>query len=382
MSTTNDARSAPVLPVALSSKGASTVRVLLAALVTGGVGAAVGLQFGRRVLTAERTFSLHPLDALGLLSLMVLVIAVHELGHVAAGLLGRMRFLMLTAGPVSVTRSNHRLRVRLNTSVNLWGGLAVMLPTSMSRFRERFAMMVAGGPAASLLLACVGALIAFGTDGRANFYGMALGLLSGGICFVTSMPMTFGGFTSDGGQLLALRRADAGAELRAMLTTLASASLTGTRPRDADAALVQQALTTDGPAPMRLRLQLFAALRALDSGADAAPHFEALLPLFPELPAGQRQGVALWIAWYYSAMRHDVATAVAWEASAVGGFVEPVQRDLTTAAIARARGDDAGARAAAARGLAREVGIDAGGVQLTRDLLRQAAMPSSAPGTA
>jgi hypothetical protein len=92
--------------------------------------------------------------------------------------------------------------------------------------------------------------------------------------------------------------------------------------------------------------------------------------------------VALWIAWYYAAMRHDVATAVAWEASAVGGFVEPVQRDLTTAAIARARGDDAGARAAAARGLAREVGIDAGGVQLTRDLLRQAAMPSSAPSAA
>ncbi len=338
-------------------------------LVVGGAGAWAGLQFGRMLKASGQRLQLHPADALILLAIMFVVLLVHELGHVAGGRLAGMRFLMLTVGPLRLQREGARLRLSFANTINLWGGLAVMLPTTTDGFRRRFATMIAGGPLASLLLAALGGLGASLSSGRGAMGFTVLAGFSAAIFVVTMMPLTAGGFASDGGQLLALRRQDHGADLRAILATIASSSLSGTRPRDYDAHLIATALTLDGPASMRIGVRLIAALHALDGGADARPFFEAALPLYADLPIGQRQGYAVWLGWYHAAMLGDAAMARRWKDEAAGGLVSPAQRDLLDAAIAHAEGDVPAARAAAARGLGRDAGIDPGGALLVRDLL-------------
>jgi len=358
-----------MLPPPILTRKRNAVPLIAAMLLVGGLSGYFGMQVGARPYRNITNISVHWTDMPLLMGLMLLVILVHELGHVAGGLAGGMRFLMLTVGPFRVHRSGDTMRVSFNNSINLWGGVAVMLPLATDRIRRRFALMIGGGPLASLLLAGLGAALFALSTGRLSLLGMVLGIASAGIFIVTIIPLTAGGFTSAGGQLLALRRSVPGAELRMVISAVAGASLGGTRPRDYDAGLIQHAFELDGPAPMRLITSMLAALRQIDRDEDPSAHFQQIMQHFGELPTGQREGVALWIAWYHAAVRKDHATATAWAEASRGGLVEPIQRDLLEATLAVAAGDRAAAASAAVRGASRTPGIDPGGEQLVRMLL-------------
>lgn len=287
--------------------------------------------------------------------------------------MGNMRFLMLTTGPFKISREGERLRLSLTNQVNVWGGLALMIPRSTEQLTRRTALMIAGGPAASLLLALLGGSIAMVGSGRASLYGMVLAAMSGGIFMVTILPFSAGGFLSDGHQLRDLRRGETDAEARALMIALAVSSLSGVRPREYDPALVERLVALGGPAQLRMAGHLIAATAAVDRGERADEHFEAVIPLYAEAPSGLRQGFAHWIAWYFATVKGDAALAEQWEVEGKGGIVDESQRALTRAVIAFARGDRPAALAAANAGLSAGVGMDPGGHKLVVDLLARVA---------
>lgn len=356
--------SAPPRPPA--RKPSAMPAFLLAGALIGLIG---GITLGRNARRTDIGMEGGPAVLLWLPLFWFVAVLVHELGHVVAGRLAGMRFVLLAVGPLKLVNVRGSLRVRLNTTPGMWGGLALMVPANTDRFRARLALLVAGGPLASLLLAAVLAVAAANLEGAPRT-GAAVGsLLSGAIAVATLIPVTIGGYASDGGQLLGLLRRDGAAEIRGAIATIAGASMSGTRPRDYDSTLIERALALSVDGMPRVGTLILAALRSVDRGEDASAFFGPLEPLYSGTPDGMRQGVAVWLAWHHAMERHDAATAASWLARGKGGLVDPDQRALAEAAVAFAAGDRAAAGAAVRRGLALKPGMDPGASLLVRDLL-------------
>lgn len=91
----------------------------------------------------------------GLMLLIPVVLVVHEGGHLLGGRFVRFRFHLFVVGPLMVVRTAEGIRARLNTNLSLYGGLAASVPTAFHDLNRRMAVMVAGGPAASLMSGAV-----------------------------------------------------------------------------------------------------------------------------------------------------------------------------------------------------------------------------------
>lgn len=194
-----------------------------AALVGGVIGAGVGFALAKGLpgLMAVGNFS--KLEKFGVLALgapaTVLGILVHELGHVAGGKLAGFRFLLLLVGPFKLQRTPEGLRLGLNFSASLAGGLACLLPEDDRNLTRRMAVFIAGGPVASLLLGLVAGLGGWAWYGTFTplappSYGALLGslglVITGAISLalfaVSALPATASGFATDGRRLVMLRK--------------------------------------------------------------------------------------------------------------------------------------------------------------------------------
>jgi hypothetical protein len=138
----------PVVPV-----------VIIAAAVVVAVAVAV-LTAPRAPLEDVRILDWAPLVGLlvGLLLLqlpvLLLAIAVHELGHVLAGLAAGFSLAVVQLGPVCATRTPAGWRLRISWDA-FWSGGVQVDPVRPDHLRLRYALGVAGGPAASLVLLTV-----------------------------------------------------------------------------------------------------------------------------------------------------------------------------------------------------------------------------------
>ncbi len=157
----------------------------------------------------------------------LVLIAIHEMGHLAAGKMVGLSFSQITVGFLTLMRRENGWKARLNTS---WFKPAAVVypllgaPTSS----WRYALVVGGGPIANLLL-CALCLIAASVlhpgppdsiprEARLGWRSVALlmpgnfataslnsaGLLSLGLGLGTLVPGRAAGVRSDGGQLLDL----------------------------------------------------------------------------------------------------------------------------------------------------------------------------------
>lgn len=307
------------------------------------------------------------------------VLLAHELGHVLGGWAVGFRFLLLIVGPLKVTRTAHGLAWGLNTNLALMGGLAGCMPTAahaqlpLTALNRRLMVLVAGGPAASWLLAGLAGWLASLSTGEA---GLLLGLLaamSAGIGMVTLIPGTTSGFSTDGGQLLALWRNDPGAAIRAAVLVLQTAALSGTRPRDLDPVWLERAVAQPAPALLNVAARLIAYSAALDRGdvTTAGEHLEAALAQQANFPAGFRQNITLEAAYFEAAHRRNLAAAQHWLAVSAGGVVEAATRHRAEAAVHWLAGRPAQATASAQAGLkALTTMLDRGSAQAEADWLQ------------
>jgi hypothetical protein len=340
------------------------------------IGPFIGSEFADNRLVrkiAEADEAKTPWILLAFPFLMLIVLGVHEIGHLIGGLSRGMRFLLLIVGPFGWHASASGPRFEWNTNVALMGGLAATLPTEVgSSLRRQLLVMIAGGPLASLLLAIFAIAAVIYVDARIAAYCIIIAATSFGIFLVTLIPMRAGGFMSDGMQLIDVWRGGTAVVERSALMRIFAQSLDGVRPRDWDPEALAELSRADSADPTRRTgWLLYSFMWAMDGRRDAdIAHYRALLESRVDgYPSGFRQSVHVelaigaWLAGDTDAVRRHLAASE-------GGIVEKSRRLLAPAALARLEGRDEDCerdRLLALEALAKA--SDAGQQKLTEDQL-------------
>ncbi len=289
-----------------------------------------------------------------LLPIWFLVVLAHEAGHLAGGVLAGFKPFQLVVGPLKLLWVEGRVRAELNRSLLLAGGVAVSLPPDGQNLRRRMLLMVAGGPAGSLLLALL-ALVAMafanGLPAAALLMATGLGLI---ITVVTLVPMRAGGFYSDGARILMLLRGGPQAERWSAMALLVNATMAG-RLRELDPAIVARAtalrdgtLDAAGAAFVVYGYEL-----ARGQIAAAGAQLDDVLEQLELYPAAMRPAMLAEAAYFTARHRGDAVTARAYlEQTNGSALVEAYTRHRAEAAVLLAEGRAQESRAAAEAGLA------------------------------
>jgi len=296
----------------------------------------IGLHLGKGLKHAD--LGAHAFTATQLLWLPVwylLVIGVHELGHLAGGKLRGMRFLLLVVGPFLFSRTPKGIRMH---------GLSVAMPDQSRPLRPQMLSMIAGGPIASLALAFAGVAVFIGVGGLIGAHGILVAVFSLLIFAVTALPGKMGGYMTDGRQFIDVWRGGQAVITRQRLTLITAQSLSGVRPRD---------WTMDGPllpepdAPgieslqwVAFRQLAFAVAQDCNDAPAMAEHAAWLAEHYTDYPLGFQQGLTLELGLYH-VMQGDVTAARHWHALSKGGMVDKSRRALFEACLAAAEGNTA-----------------------------------------
>jgi hypothetical protein len=271
----------------------------------------------------------------------LLVLAVHEAGHLLGGFRKGMRFLLYIVGPFQLTRTASGIRFNWIFNLGTFGGLAAATPDPDQPIRPQFLSLIAGGPLASLLLAALGFALFLLVDGRVGAHALIIALFSAFIFIVTAFPMRAGGFMSDGMQFIEVLRGGEAVLERQQLTGLMAQSMAGIRPRDWKAEWLEPAAQAGSGEPMRrVAIRMMALLMAEDRGqtATADAHADWLAEHTDDYPQGFRQSLTLELC-LHALSRGNVAAAKMWMAQSKGGVVDKARRALAEAEIAFEDGD-------------------------------------------
>lgn len=301
----------------------------------------------------------------GLPLALLTVIVVHEAGHVVGGLAAGFRFVLLIAGPLKVTAGTRGPRIGLNRSLALAGGLAACVPLDGRALRGGLMRMVAGGPAASLLLSVVCGVgwSVFRETPPWNFLLLVTAAVSLAIGVGTLIPLRVSGFHSDGAQLLSLFSGDdLVVQEKAAIGGVLGLSLAGVRPRDWPSSDVARLPTRSADPNVTLAARLMTAYRAIDSGDDAEAE-RLLSPTAVTADAAPvlRAAAGLELAWIAATVRGDAANARRLRQAGDDTLVEFHSKLRVDAAIALAEADRTAAAVLAAESIWRSHrALDAG----------------------
>ncbi|MEH6942069.1 site-2 protease family protein [Bacillus sp. JJ722] len=145
----------------------------------------------------------------------LVVIFIHELGHVFGGKLAGYKFLYMTVGPITI-KKDPNLKVVPNNTWITFGGVASCVPTeiNLSDLVKRHTLFVAGGPILTVIASIISLAIWFVTE---NDVAMMFTILNTSIFFATAIPFQ-GTFKSDGSVFLLLQKG--GKEVETFLAEL------------------------------------------------------------------------------------------------------------------------------------------------------------------
>lgn len=293
-----------------------------------------------------------------------LCVAIHEFGHLIGGWLTGGRFLLWIVGPIKIQRTPLGLRIGLNRSLNLMGGLAACPPTDPALVSaRRFAVMVLGGPVASLLLgvaliisahcAADTSLFREGAWPLVQHMMMMMGGISLLILVVTLIPASVAGFRTDGLRAFVLLRGGPRAAQETAMLSFISLSLAGVRPRDYPERFIHGAMILKDHSLFDRYAHLSAFSWAADRGdwpqaqACLDYYFETGEAVAPYMDALARCEYA----WLLAAHTPWAATARAWLSSAGKVEFDAGARCRAEAAVLLAEGKAGQAVAKAREGL-------------------------------
>ncbi len=336
------------------------------AVVLGAMFGYFGIQVGRQLTELK---SLVPAERVLLVLWLpltwLITVAWHECGHLLGGRWVGGRFLLLVIGPFKWVRTVSGVRFGLNRSLNASGGLAASLPSDDRDLRRRMAVMVAGGPGASLVLMLAMAAVAMAIGPQAWPLGrgmaLALGAMSGLIFVVTIIPTQMGGLKSDGLRIYTLLRGGPAAEREAALLSLTIASLGGVRPADYDPVKLAAATLPDDGSVHALYGHFSAFHRHADRReyAEAQSRLDRVMAGEVELPSFMREMARAEYAWLLAMAavegvgdREALARAArSWLTSTGAVAFDPATRHRAEAAVLLAEGRRTEAAAAARAGI-------------------------------
>ncbi len=338
-------------PRGAARRVATTLALVAIALAGGYIGGQLGASTGLGVRREE----VGGWFFIALVVVLWATIAVHELGHLLAGLWQGNHFALYAVGPLLVVREGERVRIRFNRNASLWGGIAGTMPLPTAETATaiaNFQRVVLAGPLASLLLAGVGAAIASATSGATRLLAFTMALTSGLIALVTLLPIRTGGFHSDGARWLMLRRGGVEAERWTALSTLGALAMHAVSPVEWPGEVIARAerLADDSLDGTMLHQMLHGAALLRGDHSAAARHIVALRTGGAEIPSTIRQLVALDSAWYAAMVEGDAVRARAdFEQGRRAAFASPRTRQRVEAAVVLAEGHREQGRALALR---------------------------------
>jgi hypothetical protein len=318
--------------------------------------------------------------------LFLLMIAIHEGGHLIAGAFARFRPCLLIVGPFKLERTMTGWQPGINQSFPLYGGLAAAIPQGVDRLRQRMATLVAGGPSASILTGLV-ALVALATIGitrDARLSGgativflltFAFGVVSLAIGIGALVPGRGDGFASDGARLLRFLTNAPEVDGEVALLSIVGASMAGQRPRDWDPTVVALALRLAPDTSHGAAARMLAHSHALDRQdiPRAREYLHAALAHHDALPSMSLPALLLQAAYFEAVHEQNPVSARRYLTSAGPGvLVSPHEQPLAEAAVLLAERNDREAAASLARA-AREIShaSDKGGALMAADLIAQ-----------
>lgn len=241
-----------------------------------------------------------------------IAVAVHELGHLLAGKMAGMAPGGLIVGGFVMMKSGDRWTIRFDYRRIFGGGVATPNPVRDESGVAPFAWMVAAGPLASIVSTFV-CWIAFQKYGSGTwdwlgslFWASALGLLS-------LIPMSAGINKSDGARLWMLMTQPEQSRAWMAAVAVQAENANGIRPRDWDAALVEQ-MSAASQGSDRVFPQLLAYYRRLDERNEPAAreHLENALAASAKSGKAVRQLLFLEAAEVCALITRNAANARAW----------------------------------------------------------------------
>ncbi len=135
---------------------------------------------------------------LGIIVMVFIVLAVHELGHLLVGLVNGFRFELYVIGPLGIKRENDQVKTYLNKNLAYYGGVAATSPIDNNKDNaKKFARILLAGPIASVLFAIICFVIAFLVGKPLGIVFYTGGLMSIGIFLATTIPSRTGMFFTD-----------------------------------------------------------------------------------------------------------------------------------------------------------------------------------------
>lgn len=211
--------------------------LLLVALALGGCIEKFGPAWARTIFQTVR------LDDAASLSTLLVALAVsivlHEAGHLLTAIVMNFEVLGICLGPVRGTCCHGKWRFEL--SGKLFRGSVSAVPRDSKRWRERVLVVVAGGPAATLLSGLVAGMLLFNVAG-AGWTRAFLGALTELSCFLFLLgfvPNGRGAKVRNDARLFSIFWNDASEAQEVFLHHLiARLEIDGIRPRDYPAGLI------------------------------------------------------------------------------------------------------------------------------------------------
>lgn len=213
-------------------KEKNTIQKLIPVVIGGVVGVVIGYFGAEYFMTDLKEFiasapNLLVAILLGVLAFF-LVILIHELGHLAGGLLMGNEFSFLSVGPFKIQKEDGQYNFQFLKDIPALG-LALSLPTKVEGFKMRRLVTISGGPLASLLLAIGSILLA---SIAAPFFLKLLGGMSAFIFLMTAIPAKAGGMLTDGMQIVMTLRNDEKGKQYGDFMHLFALDQKGTLPKD------------------------------------------------------------------------------------------------------------------------------------------------------
>lgn len=281
----------------------------------------------------------------------LIVVGWHELGHVVGGWLVGGRFMLWVVGPFMIKRTPNGVRFGRNRSVNIGGGLAVCVPTDVALVTPaRTAVMILGGPGASLLLALLGGLLVQGPLAGLGAIGYNVlvftALLSAAIFALTLAPFMAGGFKSDGRRAWDLLKGDARSDQEAAMLLLTTVGMGGVRPADYDPDLVRKTLALNDGSIFDLYARLTVYYHHADRGewGEAQARLDEVITGEDQLVPYVRDLVRCEYAWLLATQSGRADLAREWLESAGKLDFDPATKLRAEAAVLLAEGDVDSAR--------------------------------------
>jgi len=293
-----------------------------------------------------------PFFVLQVLLAILLVLAIHEAGHAVGGVLVRMKLIGFVVGPLQWYREYGRLTFTFRTARLLaFVGQTMVAPATLQNFRNRKAVQVAAGPAASLLAGA--AAIAAISVARGKPWAIEWGILAVFATITTLVglfnlvPFGSKAMYSDGAKLYQLLSGGLWSDYHRALAMTSSILITPTRPRDYDIDTFERAAGTiaQGTDELFVRLCAYAYYRDAGRDAEAAAAMERVENCCREWAL---EPPAEWMPIFvygHAAIRQDAAAARSWwnrmEARKGYRFTENMWSARGALALAEGRMDDA-----------------------------------------